>query len=47
MGVESSPEALPVELTEPFRAVRLALYRSYLRPTGAEYVRLAELNLVD
>jgi hypothetical protein len=21
------------------------LYRSYLRPTGADYVRLAELNL--
>jgi 2'-5' RNA ligase len=47
MRVESPPETLPVELTEPFGAVRLALYRSYLRPTGAEYVRLAELNLVD
>jgi 2'-5' RNA ligase len=47
MRVESAPESLPVELMEPFGAVRLALYRSYLRPTGAEYVRLAELNLVD
>jgi len=39
------PPDLPEELLEPFSAVRLALYRSLLRPTGAEYVRLAELNL--
>jgi 2'-5' RNA ligase len=45
MRVESPPEALPGELTQPFQAPRLALYRSYLRPSGAEYVRLAELNL--
>lgn len=45
MRVESPPETLPAELTEPFEAPRLALYRSYLRPSGAEYVRLAELNL--
>jgi 2'-5' RNA ligase len=45
MRVESSPAALPAELTEPFRAPRLALYRSFLRPSGAEYVRLDELNL--
>lgn len=45
MRVESPPEALPAELTQPFEAPRLALYRSYLRPSGAEYVRLAELNL--
>jgi 2'-5' RNA ligase len=45
MQVEASPEALPAELTEPFGAVRLALYRSLLKPTGAEYVRLASLNL--
>ena len=45
MRVESPPGALPDELTEPFEAPRLALYRSYLRPSGAEYVRLAELNL--
>ncbi len=45
MRVSSAPEALPAELTQPFEAPRLALYRSYLRPSGAEYVRLAELNL--
>jgi 2'-5' RNA ligase len=45
MRVESAPEALPAELTEPFGAVRLALYRSILRPAGAEYVSLAELEL--
>src|SRR6476469_338249 len=45
MRVESPLEALPAELTQPFEAPRLALYRSYLRPSGAEYVRLAELNL--
>jgi RNA 2',3'-cyclic 3'-phosphodiesterase len=44
--VESPPGSLPAELTEPFLAPRVALYRSYLRPSGAEYVRLAELNLV-
>jgi 2'-5' RNA ligase len=45
MRVASPPQALPGELTQPFEAPRLALYRSYLRPSGAEYVRLAELNL--
>jgi 2'-5' RNA ligase len=45
MRVDSAPGALPTELTEPFEAPRLALYRSFLRPSGAEYVRLAELNL--
>lgn len=45
MRVESPPGALAGELTEPFQAPRLALYRSFLRPSGAEYVRLAELNL--
>lgn len=45
MRVESPPGALPAELTKPFHAPRLALYRSFLRPSGAEYVRLAELNL--
>jgi 2'-5' RNA ligase len=45
MRVKSPPGALPAELTEPFLAPRVALYRSYLRPSGAEYVRLAELNL--
>jgi hypothetical protein len=45
MTVDSSPAALPAELTEPFQAPRVVLYRSFLRPSGAEYVRLAELNL--
>jgi RNA 2',3'-cyclic 3'-phosphodiesterase len=45
MRVESPPEAVPDELTQPFEVPRLVLYRSYLRPSGAEYVRLAELNL--
>jgi 2'-5' RNA ligase len=45
MRPKASPEPLPPELTEPFAAPRLALYRSFLRPSGAEYVRLAELNL--
>jgi RNA 2',3'-cyclic 3'-phosphodiesterase len=45
MTVDSSPAALPAEVTEPFQAPRVVLYRSFLRPSGAEYVRLAELNL--
>jgi 2'-5' RNA ligase len=45
MRVESPPGPLPGTLTEPFSAVRLSLYRSLLKPTGAEYVRLESLNL--
>lgn len=45
MHVEAPPEPLPADLTEPFSAFRLALYRSLLKPSGAEYVRLASLNL--
>lgn len=45
MRVQSAPGPLLAALTEPFRAPRVALYRSLLRPSGAEYVRLAELNL--
>ena len=37
--------ALPDELLEPFGAVRLALYRSLLRPDGSQYVSLANLDL--
>jgi 2'-5' RNA ligase len=43
--VERPPDPLADELLKPFGAVRVALYRSLLRPTGAEYVRLAGLNL--
>src|SRR3954452_21148435 len=43
--VDRAPAPLPEELVDPFGAARVTLYRSFLRPTGAEYVRLAELNL--
>ena len=43
--VATPPEDLPAPLLEPFRAVRLALYRSQLRPSGAEYVSLANVEL--
>jgi RNA 2',3'-cyclic 3'-phosphodiesterase len=44
-AVADFPSSLPGNLLQPFTAPRVALYRSYLRPTGADYVRLAELNL--
>lgn len=44
-AVERPPGDLPAELLQPFGAVRLALYRSYLRSSGAEYERLAALEL--
>jgi 2'-5' RNA ligase len=43
--VSAPPRSLPARLTRPFGAVRLALYRSNLKPSGAEYVSLAALNL--
>jgi 2'-5' RNA ligase len=43
--VSTPPSSLPDELLEPFGCVRVALYRSNLRPTGAEYVRLDGLDL--
>ncbi len=43
--VSSPPGPLPEELIRPFRAVRVALYRSYLRPQGAEYVPVAQIEL--
>jgi 2'-5' RNA ligase len=45
MRVEAPPRRLPAELLEPFGAIRVTLYRSNLRPTGAEYVSLACLGL--
>lgn len=36
---------LPQRLLEPFGGVRVRLYRSLLRPDGAEYVSLASLDL--
>jgi RNA 2',3'-cyclic 3'-phosphodiesterase len=43
--VERPPGPLPDELTQPFSAVRAALYRSHLRSSGARYERLATLQL--
>jgi RNA 2',3'-cyclic 3'-phosphodiesterase len=43
--VERPPESLPDELLQPFGAVRVRLYRSNLRPAGAEYVPLADFDL--
>lgn len=41
---EPMPE-LPDELKEPFEAARLTLYKSTLRPQGAEYEPLARVEL--
>jgi 2'-5' RNA ligase len=43
--VERPPRRLPKALERPFDAVRVALYRSNLRPQGAIYERLAALEL--
>jgi 2'-5' RNA ligase len=43
--VGEAPRPLTKSLTEPFGAVRVALYRSNLKPTGAEYERLAGVDL--
>ena len=43
--VREPPKPLPKPLLEPFGAVRVALYRSNLKPQGAEYVSLAGLDL--
>jgi RNA 2',3'-cyclic 3'-phosphodiesterase len=43
--VESPPGRLPEQLFRPFSLVRLTLYRSHLRPQGAEYVPLATKDL--
>jgi 2'-5' RNA ligase len=43
--VEKRPGALPEALTERLFAVRCALYRSNLKPQGAEYERLGGVDL--
>jgi 2'-5' RNA ligase len=43
--VARTPDPLPKALLEPFRGVRITLYRSHLRPAGAEYVPMANLEL--
>jgi RNA 2',3'-cyclic 3'-phosphodiesterase len=45
MRVETVPGPLPEALLEPFSGVRITLYRSHLRPTGAEYESVAKLEL--
>jgi len=43
--VEEPPGPLPQALLQPVRAVRLALYRSELKPQGAQYTPLAQVKL--
>jgi RNA 2',3'-cyclic 3'-phosphodiesterase len=43
--VRTPPASLPKMLEQPFGAVRLALYRSNLKPQGAEYVALSGVDL--
>lgn len=43
--VGEPPAALPATLLDPFGCVRVALYRSILKPGGAEYERLAGVDL--
>jgi RNA 2',3'-cyclic 3'-phosphodiesterase len=43
--IERPPGPLPDALLEPFDAVRITLYRSTLRPQGAEYAPLAQVAL--
>jgi 2'-5' RNA ligase len=45
MRVGEPPGPLPDALLQPFRAVRVSLYRSLLRPSGAEYVSVANVEL--
>lgn len=43
--VSNPPAKLPEALSDPFLGVRLALYRSELKPEGARYVPLAQIEL--
>ncbi len=43
--IEKLPGELPESLCQAFRAVRVTLYRSTLRPQGAEYAPLAQVAL--
>jgi 2'-5' RNA ligase len=45
MRVEKAPGLLPATLSEPFYGVRMTLYRSELKPQGARYVPLAQIEL--
>ena len=44
-AVERRPPSLPAGLKEPHFSGRLALYRSELKPSGARYVPLAQIEL--
>lgn len=43
--VERRPGGIPKDLLQPTRAVRTRLYRSELKPSGAEYRPLAQVEL--
>jgi len=43
--VRKPPAPLPKALSQPFKAVRFGLYRSNLKPQGAEYVALSGVDL--
>jgi RNA 2',3'-cyclic 3'-phosphodiesterase len=43
--VNRQPKGLPKSLLQPKRLVRVRLYRSELKPSGAEYVPLAQIEL--
>lgn len=43
--VAKQPGKLPQALLQPFGGIRVALYRSELKPSGAEYVPLAQTEL--
>ena len=43
--IESAPGPLPEALQGEFFGVRVSLYRSHLRPTGAEYESVATMDL--
>lgn len=43
--VERPPGPLPQELSQPFLGVRMTLYRSQLKPAGARYLPLAQVEL--
>lgn len=47
MRVAKPPGALPQRLRKPFVGVRVTLYRSKLRPQGAEYAPLAQVELSE
>lgn len=44
-AVERPPGPLPQALLQPARGVRVSLYRSELKPQGAEYTPLAHIDL--